>query len=210
MFRRSLLALALLIAMMPASARAQEAPELTPFLGFRFGGSVDSVSTGESFSIDPSGSVGLIFDYPLSPETTFKFVWSLQDTEIDGSRADGTGPSRFPLDIHYFHFGATYSPGPPRKRRGYVVITAGATHFDPDASGFGSDTRFSMAAGGGVKLKLSDRLGLRIEGRGYLTFVSSSSDVFCSGGGAGASCAFSFTGDAFLQGEIDVGLSIAF
>jgi len=210
MFRRLLPALAVLIAVLPATALAQEAPELTPFLGFRFGGSVESLSSGESFNVSESASYGLVFDYPLSRETTVEFLWSLQDTEVDGSRADGSGPSRFPLDIHYFHVGATYSPGEPRKKRGFVVITVGATHFNPEEGGFGSETRFSVAAGGGVKLKLSERLGLRIEGRGYLTFVNGSSAVFCTGGGAGGGCAFSFAGDAFVQGEIDVGLSIAF
>jgi len=210
MLRRSLPVLALLIAVMPAPALAQEAPELTPFLGFRFGGSVESLSTGESFGIDGSGSYGLIFDYPLSPETTFEFVWSVQDTEIENSSADGDGPSRFPLDVHYFHLGATYSPGQPRKQRGFVVITIGATHFNPEEGGFGSETRFSVAAGGGAKFKLNERLGLRIEGRAYLTFVDGSGAAFCTGGGAGGGCAFSFTGDAFVQGEINVGLSIAF
>jgi hypothetical protein len=210
MLRRSLPALVLLIAVVPSTTLSQEAPELTPFLGLRFGGSVESVSSGDTFDIDSSASYGLVFDYPLSGETTVQFLWSLQDTEVDASGADGDGPSRFPLDVHYFHVGTTYSPGQPRKKRGFVGITVGATHFNPEAGGFGSETRFSVAAGGGVKLKLSERLRLRIEGRAYLTFVSSNSAVFCTGGGSGASCAFSFSGDAFVQGEIDVGLSIAF
>jgi opacity protein-like surface antigen len=185
----------------------QEATELTPFLGLRFGGGFESLSTGDSFDVGGSASYGLIFDRPLSKETTFEFVWSLQDTELDGSGADTDVPSRIPLDVHYFHFGATYSPGEPRKRRGFAVMTAGATYFDPGGD-FGSETRFSVAAGGGAKFKLSERLRLRVEGRGYLTFVDGSAAVFCTGGGAGGGCAFSFVGDAFVQGEINVGLSI--
>jgi hypothetical protein len=202
--RRLLPALVLAIACASAPVLAQEAPELTPFLGFRFGGGLESLDTGESFALDASPSYGLIFDYPLSDETTFEFVWSAQDSQVDG---DGTS---LPLDVHYFHFGATYSPGPPRFKRGFVVVTVGATYFDPKAAGAGSETDFSIAAGGGVKLALSERLGLRIEGRGYLTFVNASSAVFCTGGGAGGGCVFSFAGDGFAQAEINVGLTIAF
>ena len=43
-----------------------------------------------------------------------------------------------------------------------------------------------------------------------ITFAGGSSSLFCTGGGAGGGCLFTFNGDVVLQASIDVGLIIAF
>jgi hypothetical protein len=191
---------ALLIVVAPGVARAESGMQLTPFVGFRFGGGVQDSTDGTDFDIEPAANFGLVFDKRLkNPETTFQFVWSHQGTDVDVSNQQS-----FDLDIDYFHVGATYSPG-----NGFVVITVGATQFDPGGN-FSSETKFSAAAGGGVRKMVTDKLGYLIEGRAYLTFAGGSSSLFCSGGGGGANCLFTFDGDVVLQASIDVGLIIAF
>jgi hypothetical protein len=186
-----------------SSAGAGDTFQLTPFIGFQFGGGVENLSDGSDFDVDPSASYGLVFDKTLkNKETTFEFVWNRQDTRIDVERLSG----RFPLVIDYFHFGATYSPS---ESDGFVVVTAGATYFDP-GGGYGSETKFSVAAGGGIRKMFNDTLGLRVEGRAYLTFAGGSSAIFCTGGGGGGNCLFAFSGDAVVQAEIDAGLILAF
>src|SRR5262245_6790470 len=107
MFRFVPPVLAASLALAPSPARAGDTFQVTPFVGFQFGGGVENLSDGRDFDVDPSMSYGLIFDKRLqNPETTFEFVWNRQDTRIDVERLSG----RFPLVIDYFHFGATYSP----------------------------------------------------------------------------------------------------
>lgn len=187
----------------PSPSRAGDSYQLTPFLGLQFGGGVETLSDGTDFDVDPSVSYGLVFDKTLkNEETTFELVWNRQDTRIDVENQTGN----FPLAIDYFHVGATYSPS---GSGGFVVVTAGATYFDP-GDGFDSATKFSVAAGGGIRKMFTERLGLRVEGRGYLTFAGGSSSIYCSGGGGGANCLFAWSGDVIAQAEIDLGLIVAF
>lgn len=202
MLRRLLPVVVLLVVVAPGIARADDSKmQITPFVGIRFGGGLETLSDGTDFDIDPSGNLGLIFDKRLkNPETTFQFVWSRQATEVDVENQT----EDFDLDIDYFHVGATYSP-----ENGFVVVTVGGTRFDPEGD-FSSETMFSVAAGGGVRKMFNERLGFLVEGRAWVTFAGGSSNLFCSGGGGGSSCLFTFDGDVIVQASVDIGLIIAF
>jgi len=200
--RFTVAALVGLLALSTSSAHAADNMQLTPLLGLQLGGGVETLDDGDDFDIATSLSYGLIFDKRLAnKETTLELLWNRQDTDIDVKDQGSLS-----LSINYLHVGATYSPS---GSDGFVVVTAGATYFDP-GGGFSSETKFSVAAGGGVRKMFNDSLGLRVEGRGYLTFAGGSSQIFCTGGGGGGGCLFSFNGDVVLQAEIDVGLIIAF
>ena len=173
--------------------------EIGVFVGFRLGGDVNGVATNEKFSIDESANYGLIYSRVLSPATEFEFTWSRQPTEIRAPNGD------FGLDIDYIHAGATYHPGKD-KVRPYVAASAGLTRAIPDAAGFDSETYLSMAVGGGAKVWLNDRVGLRFDGRFYLTFATGDASLFCGGGG----CSFSFSGSGLFQTELNAGVVVAF
>ena len=201
MFRRLAPVVALLVVVAPGIARADSKMQIAPFVGIRFGGGLETLSDGTDFDINPSANFGLIFDKRLkNPETSFQFVWSRQATEVDVE----SQMEEFDLDIDYFHVGASYSPG-----NGFVVVTVGGTRFDPEG-GFSSETKFSVAAGGGVRKMFNERLGFLVEGRAWVTFAGGSSKLFCSGGGGGSSCVFTFDGDVIVQASVDIGLIIAF
>ena len=84
------------------------------------------------------------------------------------------------------------------------LCVLGATLFNP-AQGYSSEVRPSINIGIGYQLPLGDTLALRVEARGYGTFVNSSGGLFCSGG-----CVVSIKGDAITQGEVMLGLSARF
>ena len=58
-----------------------------------------------------------------------------------------------------------------------------------------SEARFSFNLGGGVKIPLTEHVGLRFEGRALGTLFNGSGSVFCGGD----SCAISVKGDLFWQ-----------
>ena len=177
--------------------------EIGVLVGLRLGGDVNSVDTNAKLEIDESATFGLVYSRVLSPATEFEFTWSRQPTEIRAPAGD------FGLDIDYIHAGATYHPG-SKKVRPYVAASAGLTHVDPDAAGFDSEVYLSMAVGGGAKVWLNDRVGLRFDGRFYFTFASGDSALFCSGGGSGGGCSFSFSGGGLFQTELNAGVVFAF
>jgi len=194
------LALGLLLLLIPAAARAELGIEITPFGGLRLGGSFRESATGESLRIDESAAFGLVLGLQDTPSTQYELLYSFQGTNLTGSETPGI--SLPGLDVHYLHLGGTYETSQEGVRP-FVSAGVGLTHLVAD--GGDSSTDFSFSLGGGVKVPLSDRVGLRLEGRGYLTIFTNSAEVFCVAGG-GAACAFSVEGDALGQVELLAGI----
>jgi hypothetical protein len=88
------------------------------------------------------------------------------------------------------------------------VGTLGATRFSP-AARYDDETRFSLALGGGVKIPIGERVALRLEARGFLTFVDSDSEIFCVSAG-GATCLVRTSGSSVVQYQALAGLSFRF
>jgi len=179
--------------------------EITPFGAYQFGGDFEDIETGADFQLDETAAYGLMVDWDLNWQQQVEFYFNYQPTRL---QADGTPPlgfEEFDVDISYYHIGGTYSWDEYDRIKPFVVGTAGLTHFDPDLSGSGSKTRFSMGLGGGAKFMATDNLGLRLEGRGLLTFVDSSTSIIC-----GEGCTVEFSGSGFWQFQVSAGLVLRF
>ena len=205
-FRLVVPLLALLV-LLPTHARADWGAELTPFAGFRFGGSFEDNTTGFDLDVDEGGSFGLILDVLATPETEYELFYSFQKTTLQGEGLFA-GEPLFDLDIHYLHIGGTYL-FPGERVRPFIGAGLGLTYFSPDGPGLDSEINFSLSLGGGVKIPISKRVGLRFEGRGFLTILPDNTDIFCVSSG-GAVCDVRVQGDVFgqvlLLGGISFGL----
>ena len=197
-------AIAVLIVLAPSAARADRGLEITPFAGFRFGGSFEDNTTGTDFRVGESGSFGLILGLRDTPETHYELFYGFQRTELNGGGIFG-GTPLFDLDIHYLHIGGTYEFPGDRKVTPFVSGGLGVTFLVPRGAGRDSSTNFSLSLGAGVKVPLSGRVGLRLEGRGYATILPDSSEIFCVSSG-GATCAVRVMGDVLGQFELLAGI----
>lgn len=206
---RRCLAVLLLGLAVPPGLAAQEVTrdtEITLYAGRQWGGDFEDETTGTDVDLKESPVFGLSVNWPHGPNTQYELYYSRQSTELD---ADGavTGNPEFDLDVHYLQVGGTYVFDEPA--RPFIVATIGATHLDPSGGTGGveldSETRFSFGFGGGVKLFLTDHVGLRLEGRGLFTALSSSSRVLCSGG-----CTITVSSSGFVQWQANAGLVVAF
>jgi opacity protein-like surface antigen len=195
-----LLPFALLLLLLPAAARAEGRVEITPFAGFTFGGNFEDNTTGASLKVGESGSLGLILGYRDTPETHYELFYSFQRSDLRGSGIFGGNPL-FDLDIHYLHLGGTYEFPGERKLLPFLSGGLGVTFLVPTGEGLDSSTNFSLSLGGGVKVPVTGRVGLRFEGRGYMTILPDSTEVFCVSSG-GASCAVRVTGDVLWQFQL--------
>lgn len=209
LLRWTALAIALVAIGLSALAHGDEitrATEITLYAGRQWGGEFEDQVSGNDLDLKESPVYGLSVDWNHGPNTQYEVYYSRQQTELD---ADGvvTGDPEFDLDVHYLHIGGTYVFDEPA--RPFVVLTIGATHLDPSGGGSGveldAETRFSFGFGGGVKLFLTEHIGLRLEGRGLFTALSGSSRVLCSGG-----CAIKVSSSGFVQWQANAGLVIAF
>jgi hypothetical protein len=177
--------------------------ELTPFVGYRVGGSFEDKDTGESVDLKENASYGLIFNIAEKAHTQYEFSWSHQDTSVDLTDSGGN-PTKLDLDIDFFQLGGTYLFD-GNFARPYMVATLGAAHYRSHSGVSESDTYFAFSIGGGWKLWPTRRFGLRLEGKYYGTLVESNSKIFCGSSPENAGCLIQTSGQILSQWEVMVG-----
>ena len=207
-FRLPLVAAALLLSsvLFPGEAGAEWGLEVTPYVGYAIGGSFTDNATGADLDVQEGGSYGLVLDLPDTPETQYELFYGLQRTKVTGGGTFG-GETLFDLDIHYLHLGGTYL-FTGEKVRPFLSGGLGATHFVPHGSGLDRKTYFSVSLGGGVKIPISGHVGLRFEGRGFMTILPDSTEIFCVSSG-GAACNVKVQGDVLGQLLLMAGITFS-
>jgi len=166
--------------------------EITPFGGYTFsnGVQVQPTDIGDDQIVDElipvSGySYGVQVDYLFTENAAIGFLWSMQSSELQG-RIRGSGKQNFAdMDVHNFHAVFTYTMNEEEDSvRPFVFGGLGATYYSPgDIEGYGgsSSTKFSSTWGGGVKVFVSDHVGLKFTGRWTPTYINSSSGgIWCN------------------------------
>ena len=179
---------------------------VAPFAGYRFGGEMESAGGGgATLDISASPSYGVVLGWSLTDpvyehQGGVEFIWSHQSTDVDLGAGGGLD-----LNIDYFHVGGVYvweygAVAP------FVGASAGATLIDFQDTGSGSETGFSVGVGVGAKARLTDHVGLRLEARGYGTFLESDGTIYVSSRGG----AVAFSGTSQWQGDLTAALVISF
>jgi len=193
----TVLAVALLLGAAPARAQSVQ---ITPFVGYAFGGSVRDTVLEESRSFDAALAYGGSLNFSISPTWRFELLYSRQPTKL----ANGLGPS---LDVTIERYlGGFQEEKGEGNVRWFGTVWFGATRFVPGPGGFDSATKFSAAVGLGVKTFPVKNVGLRFEARGFYTLVKGEGGAFCANG----TCLFAFSGTGLWQGDVSAGLILAF
>jgi opacity protein-like surface antigen len=202
---------ALLMLCAPLAAVAQQSPgafELTPYAGYRFGGTFDDRDGATSVELDDRGDFGVILNIRESANTQWEVIYSRQDTSAD--LAGLTPPdSSVDVELHYFQAGGTYL-GEGERARPYLAATIGGTHISPASSTYDGDTFWSFSIGAGLQLRPSDRVGIRLEARAWGTLIDSDTSLFCASGPEGALCAIAIDGSMLWQMEAFAGVVFRF
>ena len=199
-------------ALAPSISFAKEAAyvlQMTPFAGYRFGGTFEDRTTGAEYKLDNNLSYGLTVNFPSRANTEWEIYLSRQATNLDNA-GFVANPEPIDVNVDYLQIGGTYLFPATATAVPYFVATVGATRIDPDGINSKSDTFFSFGVGGGWKYFPSRRIGLRLDGRLLGTFVSSDSRIFCQSGPAGGSCAISTLGNVLYQFEAQLGVVFRF
>jgi opacity protein-like surface antigen len=183
--------------------------EITPFAGYTMGGEFDGTNTttaqSTTLKVDETSSYGVMLDFNQADGSQIELYYSRQATRLKAKNDVFSGTDLFDLDISYIHIGGTYGTA-QGKIKPFVVGTIGATYMDPKGQGLDSVTKFSLSLGGGAKFFITDRIGLRLEGRWFGTLFNGSGSAFCTNG----ACAIKVQGDLFSQFVANAGLILAF
>ena len=190
----------------PGEAGAEWGLEITPYAGYTIGGSFEDNTTGTTLDTREGGNFGLVLDLSDSPETQYELFYGFQRTKVAGGGTFGGDPL-FDLDIHYLHLGGAYL-FPGDTVRPFLAGGLGATHFAPHGNGLNRKTFFSLSLGGGAEIPISGHVGLRIEGRGFLTILPDTTEIFCVSSG-GAACSVKVKGDVLGQFLLMAGITFS-
>jgi hypothetical protein len=182
--------------------------ELTPFVGYRVGGSFSEEDGDGRVDLNESSVEGIMFNIRANPKGQYELLYSRQATD---ARTSGfyPGDPTIGIDVEHFHFGGTYLFD-GQNTRPFIALTLGASRFDPDHVDSSAETFFSASLGAGVQLAATRRIGLRLEARAFTTFIDDSSSIFCSSINGSGSCLIRVEGNLLTQWEARAGLVFRF
>ncbi len=180
---------------------AQEKAQIFGLAGYQINGDV-TVARGE-LKFDDGVSYGAGIDIPVDRYMQAEISWSMASSKVSLDEYLGTNIPISDLYIHTFQAGALVEPNKGKKVSPFGLFSLGATLFTPTEGKYEDEWRFSIALGGGVKVYLSDKVGLRFQGRLLIPMVFEGTSVYVGTGGAGVAVG-AYT--AFVEGDFSGGL----
>lgn len=183
----------------------------SPFASYAMGGNFQEQDGDLEFEVESSAAYGFTLNGPAGknwPDGLWEFLYTHQGTEVD-TQGSFVGNSLVDIDIDYYQFGGVYFFEGDRTRP-FIGMTLGMSRFDPRPDEFSAEEFFAASLGGGVQLNATGRLGVRLEGRVYTTFIDSNSTIFCASDFGAASCLIVVDSSALVQWEARAGLVFRF
>lgn len=190
---------------------AQEQPfdfEITPFGAYRYGGEFEDANSSLSIELDDGASYGLILNARHSPNTQWEIIYSHQETDANTAGLGLSDPV-LAIDVDHLQAGGTYL-WEGDTARPFLAATLGVAQVDVNNPGYDSDSFFSFSLGLGLQFAPTNRLGLRLEARGYGTLLDSDTDLFCEFGPSNNICAVRIDGTIMWQMEALAGFVFRF
>ncbi len=184
----------------PHAASAQGV-EIAPFIGYRVGGPGEGVPASTP-DVDAAASAGAAYDVPLHDGLWLEILYSRQAAHVLAA-LPGEQPARVGASTEYWHAGGLQELEGGSVRP-FLTGTVGLTRM---AIGADAEVRFSLAAGGGVKVRATDHVAARFDGRLIVTFTDASvTTLICSTG----RCFAGLHVSALWQTDFTAGLALSF
>jgi len=195
----------------PGLQQTQSRPgfELTPMVGYFFGGSAKFYEG--KLKIKDNASFGIVAGLPVSSGTTLEFTYIGMSSTAEWrpyfSYEDRYPARNFGMNVNYFNLGGVRTVPLAENIKGFGGLRLGAAYFNSTASDIDDTWRFAVSLGGGVKVYLTDRIGLRFQGNFNIPLVFSGGGLFCGIGSGGSGCNVSVgSTSSILQGDLSGGL----
>ena len=139
---------------------------------------------------------------PMKEGVQLELMWYMQPTRLDVRVFPSpTYETVFDMDVHYIQIGGIYGIQQDNILP-YGTFSLGATIFHPKDRGFSDEWRFSATFGLGAKVYLSERIGIRLDGRLLFPFTGGAIWVGSGGVSAGGT-------SSIIQGNVNGGLIIS-
>ena len=178
--------------------------EIVPFAGYMLGGH-SNYSEGK-ISIDDGTAYGISILKPIRTGIDLELNYTRMESRMSFEPYSGYQIKSDESDLatNYFQIGALQKFKPDsNKIIPFVSISLGATWFD--SSKFGDEVRFSAALGAGLKIMLTDKIGIIARGRLLMPMEFAGIGFTVGTGGSGLTAGSYITP---LQGDFTGGLII--
>lgn len=198
--------LAALVITLSLSVReiSAQALELHGFYGWQLHGNA-KLYEGD-FRINDAANYGGKLSFGLSSTTHVELSYMRSDTEGVFYPFIGTPSDRVQFSSNYIQLGGLQELNLDRIRP-FGTIAMGLTVWDPKSSQLNTKTQFSATVGAGLKIWLTDFLGIRIQGSMLMPMVFNGFGFGCGIGTGGTSCGTNvYTRITPFQGEFSGGL----
>jgi hypothetical protein len=199
----TLAALAILLGLCAPVPVASQTVEIVPFGGYRFGGDLFELAANHPLDIDGAPVVGGALNIEMGHGLWFEGLFTRQQASVTvpGGAFGPPVQSRVVVDQWLAGSRQEFGEGPVRP---FLTGLLGLTRYGTKGD---NEVRFAIGAGGGVKLPLQRRLGLRLDGRLFTTFV----DVDARAGVCTPRiCVFRLNVNVAWQAEFTADLVVAF
>lgn len=181
--------------------------ELTPQVGYRYGGTIFTDDTTLfPFDVDVASdaSFGLNLGIPINDNgMKLELIADRQDTHLTAGGDDLFGPDQrlAKFYVTYYQAGVLVPFARSRNLTPYFAVDAGVANLDTDIAGTSSANRFAASAAIGLKFPIANNMAVKIEERGF----------FANTGDNGDRCRHFDCNDTNLyQGETSLGVSFRF
>lgn len=189
---------------------AQRRFDVTPLVGYRGSESIPtSPEEGQpagKVRIAPGTTLGAAVGFRYEGLNVIEFRWTRQTTdltyegqEFPSARVKTSGR----MDQYHGDFTREYELEEQPRIRPFIIGSVGATRISTVNSGL---TRFSFGLGGGVKVFLAPRFGLRMQAQWLPIWMNPKVEGFVCGGG----CIVALGGRLVHQAEVSIGPVFSF
>lgn len=197
-----------------ASAQAQDnvnEVEITPFVGYMVGGEFedpgDPTTSADDIDRDlkEDQNFGVIVNLNADgPDRQYEILYSQQDTQIEGD-------APMDLKVEYLQIGGIVNFMDNPRVIPFFGITVGGARFTPDGPNTDSETKLAFSIGGGLKIPVTDHIGIRLDTRAFISLFDADTSVFCVSNPAVVSgCSIRSKSDTVVQYSGNLGIAIGF
>ena len=181
--------------------------EITPIGGYRFGGGLFELLTKQPLDIDGAPAFGVVVDVPTSDGFQVEGLFTHQHAQALVPTFPSGPPVTWQFDVDHWQAGGLQEFDSGRVRR-FLTGTLGLTRYGAQGN---NELRFTLGAGGGVKLFPSRHVGVRLDGRAFMTFADAEVSLFaCSTLGPNQGCVVGFNANIVWTTEFSAGVIVKF
>jgi hypothetical protein len=174
--------------------------ELMPFAGYRFGGDFFELASGHPIDADGAPAIGAVVNVPLGDGLHVEGLFTHQNGRVTSTDLFGH-QSRWNVTVDHWQAGGLQELRHDRVRP-FLTGLVGLSRYAIEGD---SELRFVAGAGGGVKLFPVSRVGIRLDGRLFATFLDVGGRALACPAGP---CLIALDVDVIWQAEFSAGVVV--